>query len=832
MPIKGSSILRDRKEKVRRLGAGSGGKTRSPIADPAQGSGEKGENIYKLLFEATTQGAVVQDADGRVVEANQAACDILGLSRPQLLGQSASGPAWNFVRDDGSPMPREELPASIAMKKRKPISNVTVGVVVPGGKACRWILASSMPVFRDGRKKSYLTITSFTDITDSKKVEDELRKAEENYRSTFENAPFGIYQSTVDGRLIDVNTTLARMFGYDGPEEIMAETTDIARQFFIEPRQRKEIIAQALKTRAYVLHEVDYRRRNGETFTANLRIRAVRDDRGQTTYLEGTIEDISQRKQAEVTLARQAEELTRLYRASGSLLSSSPFDLKKLADTIIHVVLREFGPANGSVFLVQPGSNKLERIAVAGPFAELVSRMELTLDGRGLVPNAIRTGQSINARDVRTEPNYVVGWEDSRSELAIPLKIGERVIGVIDVQSAESGAFNADDERLMTIFSERAALALEHARLYAQTERRMQNLMSLRTIDTAISSSVNIDFTLGILLDQMIRQLGVHAADILIFNPHVQSLRLSAGHGFRTDSHRHIDIQLKNNLAGQVVRDRKTVILPDLTRHTDLAPMTDELVREGFVAYIGIPLVAKGQVKGVLEIFQQEHLQLDQDQNNFLEMLAGQAAIAIDSVQLFENLQSSNAELMMAYDETIEGWSHAMDLRDEETEGHSQRVTELTLKLAGRLGFGPEDLIHIRRGALLHDIGKIGVPDEVLNKTTALSEEEWVSMKKHPQFAHDMLAPITYLHSALDIPYCHHEKWDGTGYPRGLRGTQIPLAARIFAIVDVWDALTSDRPYRAAWTKEQALGYIREQAGSHFDPDLVDIFINEITSGG
>jgi HD-GYP domain-containing protein (c-di-GMP phosphodiesterase class II) len=192
---------------------------------------------------------------------------------------------------------------------------------------------------------------------------------------------------------------------------------------------------------------------------------------------------------------------------------------------------------------------------------------------------------------------------------------------------------------------------------------------------------------------------------------------------------------------------------------------------------------------------------------------------------LFDGLQRSNAELVMAYEATLEGWSRAMDLRDKETEGHSQRVTELTVRLALILGVPDSALLHIRRGALLHDIGKLGVPDQILLKPGKLTEEEWVIMRGHPQLAHDLLSPITYLNRALDIPYCHHEKWDGTGYPRGLKGEDIPLAARIFAVADVWDALRSDRPYRAAWPKYKVLEHVRSLAGTHFDPRVVQSFL-------
>ena len=188
------------------------------------------------------------------------------------------------------------------------------------------------------------------------------------------------------------------------------------------------------------------------------------------------------------------------------------------------------------------------------------------------------------------------------------------------------------------------------------------------------------------------------------------------------------------------------------------------------------------------------------------------------------NIEQAHSQLLSAYDATIEGWSRAMDLRDKETEGHTQRVTQLSEKLAKIAGIRQDELIQIRRGSLLHDIGKLGVPDSILLTPNKLTDEEWEVMRKHPQYAYEMIQPIEYLRPALDIPYCHHEKWDGTGYPRGLKGEEIPLSARIFAIVDVWDALTSDRPYRAAWDKQKTLQYINEQSGKHFDPHIVELF--------
>ena len=215
----------------------------------------------------------------------------------------------------------------------------------------------------------------------------------------------------------------------------------------------------------------------------------------------------------------------------------------------------------------------------------------------------------------------------------------------------------------------------------------------------------------------------------------------------------------------------------------------------------------------------------------FLEVLARQAAIAIDNATLFRDLQMTNTELKHAYDTTLEGWATALDLRDHDTEGHSRRVTEMTIRLAHAMGIDEREIIHIQRGAILHDIGKVGIPDYILNKPGPLTDEEWEKMKQHPVYSRRLLSKIPYLQKALEIPYSHHERWDGSGYPDGLAGERIPLAARIFAVVDVWDALTSDRPYRKAWPVRKALNHIREQAGKHFDPQVVRCFSEDLWGG-
>jgi putative nucleotidyltransferase with HDIG domain len=376
--------------------------------------------------------------------------------------------------------------------------------------------------------------------------------------------------------------------------------------------------------------------------------------------------------------------------------------------------------------------------------------------------------------------------------------------------------------------AERKRAETEITRLLEESQHRLRQVEALHSIDIAISASLDLRTILNVLLRHVESLLHVDAADILLFYPHLGQFKFSAGRGFHTADMERLYLRSGTSLAGRAVTERKTIVIPaDLESKTN--PETAIYQREGFVAYTGVPLIAKGQIKGVLEVYHRSLHRAQHEWLNLLETLAGQAAIAIDNAQLFDNLQQSNIELALAYDATIAGWSRAMDLRDKETEGHTQRVTELTLKLARAMRIRESELTQIRRGALLHDIGKMGVPDNILLKADQLTAAEWEKMRQHPVWAYEMLSSIRYLQPALDIPYCHHEKWDGTGYPRGLKGEEIPIAARIFAVADVWDAITSDRPYRKGWSEEDALQYIEEQSGKYFDPNVVQEFFRLIS---
>jgi HD-GYP domain-containing protein (c-di-GMP phosphodiesterase class II) len=389
--------------------------------------------------------------------------------------------------------------------------------------------------------------------------------------------------------------------------------------------------------------------------------------------------------------------------------------------------------------------------------------------------------------------------------------------------------FFDEDVRLLSAICDMAANAIQRVTLHEETQLRMHRLNAFYNIEKALSINLDIETALNMVLDQLVIQLGVHAADILQYETTTRTLTYVSGRGFQNSSVYHTMLRIGKGFASQVALDRKIIYIPDLreSRH-GLTKTRQMIVDEGFVSYFGLPMILKGQVKGVMELYYRQKVEQDHEWLSFLETLARQTANAIDNAVLFEDLQKSNLDLTLAYDTTLEGWAKALELRDKETEGHSQNVTDLTIRIARVMGLKKEELVNLRRGAFLHDIGKMGIPDNILFKPGPLTTDEWEIMKQHPIYAYHLLSSISFLRPALDIPYCHHEWWDGSGYPRGLKGEEIPLSARIFAIIDVWDALLSDRPYRKAWSRDQAISYIQDMTGKQFDPSVVDVFMNII----
>ncbi len=528
---------------------------------------------------------------------------------------------------------------------------------------------------------------------------------------------------------------------------------------------------------------------------------------------------------------QQAAELAVLASASRSIQSGG--DLPEVLDAVLRQACDLVSVPTGSILLLDESGDRLRVAAQRGLDAQAVAEWNRTGIPRtfGTFARVLGTGEMLEIPDARHDPRAAAGYGPIPEALTnAPLLAKGRVIGILVIEGV-----SRDDStrRVLRTLAEMAGVAIERAQLFDETRRHAEELESLAEVASAMRTARTVEEMLPLFVRKAAETTGGAAGSIFLVEPETGDLvsrgwlAASDGWRFRSDASLSLRHRPGESITGRVAATGEIYITQDL-QHDPLAVFLPGEVERLRAIHSGIslPLRTQARIVGVLHIWRHVDRAFDETEVRLLTSIAEMAGNAIHRAALYEQTERDAVELALAYDTTIEGWSKALDLRDKETEGHTLRVTELTERLAHTMGMSKAELVHIHRGALLHDIGKMGVPDSILLKAGQLTDEEWVIMRQHPQFAYDMLSPITYLRSALDIPFCHHEKWDGTGYPRGLKGEEIPLAARLFAVVDVYDALCSDRPYRAAWPEEKVREYIREQAGRHFDPKVLDAFLD------
>jgi PAS domain S-box-containing protein/putative nucleotidyltransferase with HDIG domain len=719
---------------------------------------------FQSLIEVSPVPIITLDPGGIVQLWNPAAERIFGWS-----GKEAIGRILPIV-------PQEKMDEFRALLDRTLQNETLTGVEVTrrrkDGSPVELIFNTSRLYDSEGNVSGVMAV--YMDITERKLMETNLLLFR-NLINLSNDLVFIVDPET--GRFLDINDTACSSLGYRHDELLRMKVSDIASgipEFSVWTTHVEE-----LKKKGFMVLEDGVRRKNGATFPAEISVRyAPLDGR---VYMVAVVRDISERKQAEECVLRITHDWEDTFNSITDMITVHDKDFN---------IIR---------------ANKAAEKLLGLPFLEVTkAKCYEYYHGTGCPPEGCPSCQCLKTGEPATSEMFEPHLNSFIEITAIPrFDENKRLIGLIHIVRDITGR-KKTEERI---------------------QGQIQKLSALRSIDLAISSSLDLRVTLKVFIEEVVTQLAVDAVNVLLLAPRSEVLEYAASQGFRTSALKHTRVRLGEGYAGVAALENRIVSVPDLKVEDNVFARLDLIKGEDFVSYYGVPLVAKGQVKGVLEIFHRSPLNPDEEWFEFLDSLSLQAAIAIDNNSLFLDLQRSNVELSLAYDNTIEGWSRALDYRDQETEGHSRRVSELTLLIARQFWMSEAELVHVRRGALLHDIGKMGIPDRVLLKPGPLTDEEWKIMRQHPVYSYDLLHPIAYLRPSLDIPYCHHEKWDGTGYPRGLKGEQIPLSARIFAVVDVWDALLSDRPYRPAWTEDRVREHISSNAGSHFDPQVVDVFL-------
>jgi len=510
-------------------------------------------------------------------------------------------------------------------------------------------------------------------------------------------------------------------------------------------------------------------------------------------------------------------EAEALYKTTIALTST--LDINKVLDNILVELYRVVDYYSASLQLLDEDVVRIVAVQGLHVNPEKIIGMEFSATNHlfsemreSLEPIILEDAQEDSRFEYLAKVNYVRGW------IGVPLVVGERMIGCLTIDSDQVGTFDQNHAQKAKAFANQAAVAIETASLFSQTQRRLEVLQSIHTIDKAISGNLDLSVTLDVWMDHLVNLLRVDGIRVFSFDQDSQMFDRISQRELISMRPKGTQQFYDESLVQQAITQREVMMR--------VLPVSKKsLTQPNTTSYFVAPLISRGLVHGVLELFSTNKIHPNDEWLSLLKTLSTQAAIAIENDNLLTSLKQSNDELVTAYDRTLEGWAYALELRDRETVGHSRRVTELTLRLAKKMDISGSQLSNIRRGTLLHDIGKMGLPDSVLLKEGPLTDDEMKIMQAHPRLAFEMLSSIPYLEPALEIPYYHHEKFDGTGYPHGLKGKEIPLPARIFAVVDVWDALLSDRPYRKAWTKDVTLQYIKDQSGKHFDPDVVRKFL-------
>jgi PAS domain S-box-containing protein/putative nucleotidyltransferase with HDIG domain len=787
---------------------------------------------YIYLFDKIEQKFCLANWSTRELQG----CEILDASSLHEMGEAG---LWEQVISQGQPVivncfeAEDNDPTAFASLERfvsvPVLSNQEIAAVV--------ILANSES---DYGSEEILELTLLADLTWKIVEHTKAEEIKALQATALEAAANAIFITDANGVVEWSNQAWSELSGYR-MEEIVGEKPKILVSGEYELGFYKHLL-RTIKSGHAWRSEMINRRKDGSYYHSDATITPVKGEDGRNTHYIVVVQDVTTRKRSEEKLVSQASEirhknlqLERLYRSSQTLLAgTTTLGMRQLGQLMIDLVSQELKAETGCLFEIHQKNYTLSLLARRSKDQSILLGDTIQLDEVELLADVIASKQGRYIPDLTKFPIPlhcpVACLGNNRSVMLAPLGDYDETFALLALMSPEIDHFDEDDFQLFSLYAAECAVVLNNARLLAQIREQVSRLESLRVIDEAISASLDLGEIADTVLLELKKQLHADAVQFMRYDPESASLTSVKRIGFHPASSwgksgRFADIPLGEGLSGLAAKSKELTHLDDLDQTKQQLQQNVHLADNKFVEYYGIPLIFNGNLKGLLELYNCKRVITNDSWFDYLKTAAGQAAIAVENTEMINELENSIQELRKAYDENIRGWSRALDLRDKETEGHTLRVERISCQLASHFGITGDELMYLRWGALLHDIGKMGIPDHILLKPGPLTDDEWRVMRTHPVKAFELLNSISFLKPALDIPYYHHEKWDGSGYPLGLKGEQIPLAARIFAIADVWDALCSDRPYRPAWTEEKAIAYVQDQAGSHFDPEVVKTFL-------
>jgi PAS domain S-box-containing protein len=743
---------------------------------------QESEKRYRRITDSLTDYQyTVRFEDGQVVETKQSPTSVSMTGyTPEEFADNPN--LWiHMVEPEDRKLVLERVEQILSGKEIPPIEHR----IIRKDGAVRWV-CDTIILFKDATGKLLSYDGVIKDITERKQADEALKISEEKFRAMIEQASEGFTLVDENGIIIEWNHAKERIWGLPR-EEVMGQAfCDVQFRAVIPERRTPEryeylktTLMDALRTgQSPVFNnaiEAELCRPDGEHIFIQQSIFPIKTDRG---YRIASISlDITERKRAEEAL----QESEARFRAV----------IQTANDAIVAVDMRGIVIAWNAAAETIFGFSAEE---VIGKSVDRIVPQKFTAQHRHGREHALVSDE----RQIVGKTIEGTGLTKDGREFPIEMSLAE--------WKTQAGSFFT---AIIRNISERKQYESE--------------LQAIATLSAALRTAPTRAEMLPVIIEQLVILLNCEAASVEIIDPLTGDAVTEAAQGAWEPF---IGSRQKSGTGINAIisQTRQPYYSNDLSNDPNF--VYPELAHEGLRGGIGSPLIAQDNLIGFLWMGRKSDI--SEFDVRLLASVADIAANAIHRATLHEQTQKDAADLELAYDTTLEGWAHALELRDQETEGHTRRVVQMTVDLALAMGIHEGKLEHIRRGALLHDIGKMGIPDSILRKPGTLDEHEWGIMRQHPEYAYKLLEPINYLHPALNIPYCHHERWDGTGYPRRLKGEEIPLEARIFAIVDVWDALTSDRSYRKAWSKKKALTHIAGQSRKHFDPAIVEVFMKII----
>jgi PAS domain S-box-containing protein len=743
---------------------------------------QESETNLRTVFNSISDALFIHNEKGEIIEVNNSALDMFGCTHDQIIGEHVKTIAnpQDYKEERLSSIWRTVIagePAIVELRALRFDTQVPFYIEAAMQRGTWYGKDVILAVVRDIQKRKY--------------IERELLKNQTLGEQSEQIGDYGNFSIDMENKIYIWSKGIYKIFQRD--DNLPAPDFD-EYHMYIHPEDRDRLIAYEKAPREFnKVKKIDYRivRKSGEVRNVLICTTWVPDD---TPTLIGSMRDITDQTRATAELSDREEK----FRTTVQQMTDGLLILDEKGEVIEWNRATEImtGIPEASI-IGKPIWEILPQIAVNE--YQSLSMKELQAE----IASMISTGQSVffnSAQELNI--TSLNGTKRTLLQTIFPIHTqNKKRIGVISHDISDQKA---------------AIKKINH---------ELNKLACLRSIDASILERASAEETLDLIATICIDHLEV---DGVIISTIMGGGELISVYKSDIDTEdapvvaRMCNLQ-KNAFAQPGV---KKVSIEAINQINELSNF-DMVDTKGLFHSI-LPLFVNKNPTGYLQVISRKPIPDDQEWKDYFITLAGQTSLAIESVTLISNEEKAYNELLRAHEATIAGWSKALELRDEETKGHSDRVMYLACHLAKRAGFPQENITSFRRGVLLHDIGKMGIPDRILLKPGPLNDDEWVIMKQHPGLAYELLSTIPYLHDSLDVPYCHHERWNGTGYPRGLKGTEIPFAARIFTIVDVWDALISDRPYRKGWEPERIRQYLIENKTIMFDPDLVDIFIKLI----